>query len=146
MRIDGEWSLFSDGATRPVLMAEIAGGDGRNVGLRMLVDSGADCTVLSADLLARLNLPSHAPPPDTRIQGIGGECQYVVIHSVLEFKRNDGGPACVRGEFLALTDPLATDLSVLGRDVLDNFDLILSRSRGEVLLLAPRHQYQVTWV
>jgi hypothetical protein len=40
-------------------------------------------------------------------------------------------------------DPTATDLSVLGRDVLDNFDLVISRRRNEILLLAPRHQYRI---
>ena len=40
-------------------------------------------------------------------------------------------------------DRSATDLSILGRDVLDNFDVLLSRRRGQVLLLAPNHQYQV---
>jgi hypothetical protein len=49
----------------------------------------------------------------------------------------------VRGELMGLTDPNASDLCVLGRDVTDNFDLILSRRRGDVLLLAPTHQYQV---
>lgn len=37
----------------------------------------------------------------------------------------------------------AIDLSILGRDVLNNFDVIISRPRNEVLLLAPRHTYQV---
>jgi hypothetical protein len=32
---------------------------------------------------------------------------------------------------------------ILGRDVLDNFDVILSRRRNEVLLLAPNHHYEV---
>lgn len=48
-----------------------------------------------------------------------------------------------RGEFLGLTDPAASDLCVLGRDVTDNFDLILSRRRGDVILLAPTHEYRV---
>jgi hypothetical protein len=41
-------------------------------------------------------------------------------------------------------EPESTDRSILGRDVLDNFDLILSRRREEVLLLALNHRYQVT--
>lgn len=55
----------------------------------------------------------------------------------------DGGPAVVREQFAAFTDPQVTDLSVMGRDVLNNFDVIVSRPRNEVLLLAPRHCYQV---
>jgi hypothetical protein len=34
-------------------------------------------------------------------------------------------------------------MSILGRDVLDHFDLIESRRRNEVLLLAQNHQYRV---
>ena len=39
--------------------------------------------------------------------------------------------------------PTATDLSILGRDVLNHFDVILSRRNNEVLLLAPNHRYRV---
>ena len=49
----------------------------------------------------------------------------------------------MRGEFAAFTDRSATDLSILGRDVLNHFELILSRRRNEVLLLAPNHHYRV---
>ena len=40
-------------------------------------------------------------------------------------------------------DPTATDLSVLGRDVLNHFDLIISRRQNEIFLLTPRHQYHI---
>ena len=49
----------------------------------------------------------------------------------------------MRGEFAAFTDPAATDLSILGRDILNHFDVILSRRRNEVLLLAANHQFRV---
>jgi hypothetical protein len=108
-----------------------------------LVDGCADRTVLSADSLARLGFPGNPPPSDITLQGIGGVTGYVLVQSVLEFTRDDGGPAHVRGEFAAFTDAAATDLSILGRDVLNNFDVILSYRRNEVLLLAPNHQYRV---
>jgi len=41
------------------------------------------------------------------------------------------------------TDAAATDFSVLGRDVLDNFDLIVSRRRQEICLLAGNHGYRI---
>lgn len=49
----------------------------------------------------------------------------------------------MRGEFAALTDPSATDLSILGRDVLDNFDVVAARQQGEILLLAGRRRYRL---
>ena len=61
----------------------------------------------------------------------------------MEFTRDDGGVAHVHGDFAAFTDPAAIDMSILGRDVLNIFDVILSRRRDEVLLLAPNHQYRV---
>jgi hypothetical protein len=67
----------------------------------------------------------------------------VLVTTVIEFIRDDGGSVRVRGEIAGFTDPAATDLSVLGCDVLDNFDLILSRRCNEILLLAPTHQYRV---
>ncbi len=51
--------------------------------------------------------------------------------------------AKIRGEYAAFTDPMATDLSILGRDILMNFDVILSYQAQEVLLLAPHHSYRV---
>jgi hypothetical protein len=65
------------------------------------------------------------------------------VRTVLAFQADDGVTARVHGEYAAFTDPEVTDMSILGRDVLDNFDVILSRRREEVLLLAPNHQYRV---
>jgi hypothetical protein len=61
----------------------------------------------------------------------------------LEFARDDGIPVSVRGRYLAFTTPGATDMSIMGRDVLDNFDVIVSKPRDEVLLLAPNHHYRI---
>lgn len=143
MRIVGEWRRFSDGVTRPVMEAEIRGGSGSAVTVRFLMDSGADCTALNASTLAKLGLPHQQPRSEVCIRGVAGEADYVTIQSVIEFKTDEGGVARVRGEFVGLTDPDASDLCVLGRDVTDNFDVILSRRRDEALLLAPTHQYQV---
>ncbi len=67
----------------------------------------------------------------------------MLVDTVLELGSQDGAPARVRGRFAAFTDSTATDLSILGRDVLNHFDVILSRRNNEVLLLAPNHQYRV---
>ena len=88
----------------------------------------------------KLGLPEKPAPAGVVLQGIGGVSGHVLVNSVLEFSRDDGGAAHVRGEFAAFTDPTATDLNILGRDVLNNFDVILSHRRNEVLLLAPNHR------
>jgi hypothetical protein len=143
MRIDGEWHMCEDGRIRPAVQAKIQTADGIYYVEYFLVDSCADRTVLSATVLSKLGLSGNVAPPGAALQGIGGITNHVLVHCVLEFKRDDGGAAHVRGEFAAFTDPTATDLSILGRDVLNNFDVILSRRRNEVLLLAPNHQYRV---
>ena len=143
MRIVGNWFLFEDGEHRPILRAKVQTCRGTTVAEQFLVDTGADRTVFSATLLGQLGLPTRVAPADERLLGIGGAAPYVMIETAIELTRDDGGPAIVRGMFTAFTDVLTTDLSVIGRDVLNNFDLIVSRARGEVLLLAPRHSYQV---
>jgi hypothetical protein len=143
MRIAGEWRVCDDGVTRPAVQAKVQAGEGTFHADFFLVDSCADRTVLSAAMLAKLGPSATSAPAGFALQGIGGVSGCVPIQSVLEFTRDDGGVAHVRGEFAAFTDPAATDLSILGRDVLNIFDVILSRRRNEVLLLAPNHQYRV---
>jgi hypothetical protein len=144
MRIVGEWFLGDDGITRPVVYGQLRGSDGQAYAERFLVDSAADRSVLSAVFAARLRLPADPPQPGLSLTGIGSATDFVLVTAVMELTRDDGGPARVRGQFAAFTDLAATDLSVLGRDVLDNFDVILSRRRDEVLLLAPAHFYVVS--
>ena len=143
MRIVGERLLCDDGVTRPILEATVRGVGGQPYGDRFLVDSGADRTVLGADLLHRLQIPADPSPASFSLLGIGGGATFALVNAVIEVIGDDGRPATVRGEFAAFTDPQATDFSILGRDVLDNFDVILSRRRNDVLLLAPVHRYDV---
>jgi len=126
---------------RPIVETSILSATGQPVFERFLVDSCADCTVLSADVLQRLQLSGQTPPAGLSLKGISGAGNYVVVNAVVEFLHADGGPARIRGVMAAFTDPTATDLSILGRDVLDHFDVIISRRRNEVLLLAGNHQY-----
>ena len=143
MRIEGRWLRWDDGVTRPIVRAEIIGADAAPRTARFLVDTGSDRTVFSAALTEDLQLPHSTPDRDHALVGISGPSPFVLVATALEFRAADGGAARVRGEFAAFTDPHATDLSVLGRDVLDNFDLIVSRRRDEILLLAPAHRYRV---
>lgn len=143
MQIVGEWLRCDDGVTRPAIFATISGGNGNTAGEYFLIDSGADRTVFRATLPPQLGLGATGLPFGVVLQGITGSTTFVLIRAVIEFVRDDARAVAVRGEFAAFTDPAATDLSILGRDVLDNFDVILSRRRDAVLLLAPNHRYAV---
>ena len=143
MVLVGRWLQSPDGVTRPMIQVEVAGLDGTTVEDAFLVDVGADRTVLSAHFNTNLRLPGRSPDAGMKLEGISGECAFVWVETALIFTRNDGGTIRVKGEVAAFTDPAATDFSILGRDVLNNFDVIVSRLRNEVLLLSGNHRYQV---
>jgi hypothetical protein len=143
MVIAGEWRLCDDGVTRPVLGGKVLAADGPFHAEFFLVDSCADRTVFSAALLHKLQFSRGQPDPAATLQGIGGQRAFVLVNTVVEFTKEDGGPVRVRGEYAAFTDPAATDLSILGRDVLNLFDIIVSKRRQEVLLVAGNHRYRV---
>ena len=142
MLVRGEWQLRDDGVMRPIVRARVGEADA-SVPENFLIDSGADRTVLSAVLVNRLRLPAQGAPPGFTLSGIGGTSAFVLVTTVVEFISDDGRPVRVRGEFAGFTDPTATDLSILGRDVLDHFDLVFSRRRSEIFLLASRHRYRI---
>jgi hypothetical protein len=144
MVIVGEWSIEEDGIPRPVVKIELPAPAGPVIVEPFLVDTGADCTVLSARLLAKLALPPETVATGAVLHSLGGQTGSVVIDSSLIFASSDGRNATVKGRFMATTETTALDLSVLGRDVLSNFDVIVSRRRNEVLLIASSHGYAVT--
>jgi hypothetical protein len=143
MRIIGEWQVGDDGVARPIVRAKVQAADGTLRADEFLVDSGADRTFFSASLLSKLGFQTTPAEKDSILQGIGGGCDFVVVKTVLELTRDDGGEVHMRGEFAAFADPTATDLSILGRDVLNHFDFVLSRRCSDVLMLAQNHQYRV---
>jgi hypothetical protein len=113
MRIVGKWHTCDDGMTRPIVETNLLSATGQPVFERFLVDSCADCTVLSADVLQQLQLVGQTPPAGVSLKGISGAGKYVMVNTVVEFLHADGVPARVRGVMAAFTDPTATDLSIL---------------------------------
>jgi len=144
MKVVGKWFLCDDGVTRPSVEVHVFDVDNKANHEILLVDSLADRTVLTATLLTKLRLPTRSLGPGLALVGIGGQQEAVIVTTKLEFVRDDGTPVAVSGDFTAFVDPAAADMSVLGRDVLNNFDVILSWRRREVLLLAPNHHYSVS--
>jgi hypothetical protein len=143
MLIVGKWLVCDDGISRPVARVKVTGANDISASEDFLVDSAADRTVFSEALLRTLQVLGNHAPAGLSLQGVGGASPFVVVKAVLEVIRDDGGPARVNGEFAAFTDPAAIDLSILGRDVLDHFDVILSRRHDMVCLLSGSHQFQI---
>jgi hypothetical protein len=131
MRIVGEWFVCPDAVTRPVVEGSIADAAGGERHERFQVDTGADRTVFTAALLASLGLPSSAPPAGVALAGVGGQPGFVIVRTTLNLYADDRSPARFQGDFAAFTDPASADMSILGRDVLDHFDLVDAYIKAE---------------
>ena len=143
MRIAGTWRTCDDGVARPVLRGVLFDTRGKPFTEWFLIDTGADQTVLSGAVYFRLGSRGRRPDGAQRLMGIGGASDFVLITTEAEITRDDGQVVKIRGEIAAFTDAAATDFSVLGRDVLDNFDLVVSRRKDEICMLAGNHGYRV---
>jgi predicted aspartyl protease len=141
MEIKGEWQFCEDGVVRPVMLGRFESSNGEWVNAELLIDTGADRTVLNTEVLQKLGID----PLETEegISGLGGVTDAVVIQSKLQLFRETGAPVTFHSHFTAVTDPTALDLCVLGRDILDLFALIVDRPGNLVCLLSQRHRYEI---
>ncbi len=141
MRVNGEWYECDDALVRPVVRSEILAGSGFWEPVLFLVDTGADRTVFSAAMLDILDLgPAKA---GERLGGIGGIVESVSVATRIRLPLDDGGKVVLRGEYAAFTKLEALDMSVLGRDVLGMFAVIVDQPAGRVALVAQRHRYAI---
>lgn len=141
MLINGTWHLCDDGIIRPVMRGEIQAHDGSWVKAPFLLDTGADRTVFSADILYALRFqPVMATSP---LGGVGGVVQASVIETRIRLTRENNGKVMFRGQYAAVTAAEALDMSVLGRDVLNLFAIIVDWPQRLVCLLGQQHQYTI---
>lgn len=141
MLISGEWFLFPDDIFRPVVRGEVLSGLGSWIPVPFLLDTGADRTVLTAATLSRLALPSL--DANEMIGGLGGVVDSITVETRIQFIRETGALVSFRGRFAAVTDASVLDISVLGRDITDNFAVIVDRPQDAIHLLSQRHRYSV---
>jgi len=141
MRFNGEWLQCDDGIVRPVMRAEIEANGGAWRAMELLVDTGADRTVLSANVLESLNLATTESQDG--IGGVGGLVDSVVVKTRIRLTRDDGRTATFHGEYAACVEQETLDMSVLGRDILELFAVIVDRPRAAVTLLGGRHRYTI---
>jgi len=142
MQINGEWLLCDDGIVRPVIRGHILDGHGAWIHAPFLVDTGADRTVFSAPLLAALALQPTLSPE--RLGGVGGIVTPVVVETHLRFRREAGrGMIVFRGQYAAVTEREALDMSVLGRDIIGLFALLVDQPGNVICLLGQRHRYAI---
>lgn len=142
MLISGVWHLCDDGIVRPVIHAEILVSDGSWIKAPLLVDTGADRTVFSTDILRALRLRPIVS--DDRVGGVGGVVASVNVETTIRLTRENSGKVLFRGHYAGVTEVEALDMSVLGRDVTDLFAVIVDRTKQAIYLLGQRHQYTIT--
>lgn len=141
MRIDGQWLLGDDGVMRPMISGEILADNGSWERSEFLVDTGADRTVFSAATLAKLGLQSLVMQEG--ISGVGGIADSVIVETQIQLTREDADNVVFRGQYAAVIKLEALDISVLGRDILGLFAVIVDQLHDVVCLLGQRHRYRI---
>ena len=141
MRIDGAWNLGDDGIARPVIRGEILTSRGLWMRAPFLVDTGADQTVFSAAILTAVSLQPRTA--QDRISGVGGVVSSVIVETQIQFYRETGSTVVFRGQYRAVTEVEALDISVLGRDIMGLFSVIVDQPGNVVCLLGQRHRYTI---
>ena len=106
----------------------------RSLPLALLIDTGADRTVLGPDDVLRLRVDMANLPEGLLVGGVGGSTRTRAVDAVLHM--DDYSLALVLTVFLP-SPRLLTMPSLLGRDVLSHFALVMEERTQRVLLLEP---------
>ncbi|MBY0523349.1 MAG: retroviral-like aspartic protease family protein [Gemmataceae bacterium] len=109
--------------------------------VHFLLDTGADRTLLHAETLQLLQL-EHSPAA-VHLGGVSGVAAPVLVETTLRLKREDGTKIVFPGKFLAATEPSPLDMSLLGRDIISLFALIVDQPGNVVSLVNQRHGYSI---
>lgn len=141
MRINGEWRPDENGVLNPVLECELLTGLGEWVEVTFLIDSGAEQTVISSDILRRIDVPAQISLHS--LVGIGAAIQVLTASTKLRLKLASDSTVTINGPFAGLPEGREGELSILGRDVLGNFAVILDRPGDAIALLHGRHRYSI---
>lgn len=97
--------------------------------------------MISAAVLKLLGLPLRRSAD--QIGGIGGLADSVTIATVARFLRDAGKWVAFRGEYAACTNYEILDMSVLGRDILNLFAVIVHCAANVVTMIGEPHTYTI---
>jgi len=142
MRVNGAWLPGDDGVIRPIVPGLVRLPDGQWREVSFLLDAGADRTVFSADFCSLLE-PLEPAAQRLLLSGVGGATNSITTETAIAFARDDGQLITVRGSFGVFTEGESAELSVLGRDVTNNFSVIYDYPTQIIALLAPSHAYEI---
>jgi hypothetical protein len=145
MRVNGKWLLCDDGVIRPVIQGLVRTGEEQWVEVAFILDAGADRTVFSADFCELLQPLKKNGSEQILLSGGGGPANSMTVETVIRLRRDDQRLVSVRGSFAVFTEKESADLSVLGRDVTNNFGVIYDYPNRVVTLLAQPHFYEIKY-
>jgi predicted aspartyl protease len=137
MRIEGRWLAGADGVERPVFDGFIAAPGGVQLAISLLIDTGADLTVLAPAVAEQLADSIRPTLTETVVGGVGGTQRVYELAVDLLLPTTTGQRARIRGPLPVIVEPGSLELSVVGRNLLDQFTLIYSRPRNVLQLLTP---------
>lgn len=135
MRIDGRWLSFPDGVERPVIDVHLLLPGGQQAALSLVIDTGADFTVLAHTVAQQLASYVQPVPFGQAAIGVGGTTPMLSLSVDLVFTSTSGQQARLSGPIPVLSSQSALEFSVLGRNAIDFFELVYSRQRGIIALL-----------
>jgi hypothetical protein len=67
----------------------------------------------------------------------------VIVETRLRLTREDAGKVVFRGQYAAVTELTALDISVLGRDIIGLFAVIVDWPHDVVCVVGQRHRYTI---
>jgi hypothetical protein len=85
----------------------------------------------------------HKNAEPTGLAEVGRPVNSITVETALSSRRDDGKLITVRGSFAVSTEEQSADLSVPGRDAINNFGVIYDYPKQIVTLLAPPHFYEI---
>jgi hypothetical protein len=134
---------FNAGAYRPSLTAYILSTDGKWVKHSFLLDTGADVTFLPQRSIAMLGISTAGVNVKNDVGGVGGQGVPYIDYQTQVRLISPEGVRVLAGTVNVFLDPHATDVPLLGRDILDTFTCIFDRAKGHVLLLDSPDRYEL---
>ena len=80
-----------------------------------------------------------------KIGGVGGLVNSVLVDTQIRLSREDGQKATFRSQYAACTEHEDLDMSVLGRDILEMFALIVDRRADVIAIIRGQHYYTIAF-
>ena len=139
MRINGVWQLDEHEVTEPVLFGRLQRLDSSWIPAAFLIDTGAERTLLSPDILEALGFV--ATPSRHQFVGLGGAVDVWTVQTKLRLDLDSGSHIDINGPFDGLHSGREGEMSILGRDVIGHFATIFDRPADTITLLHGRHRY-----